>query len=61
MRISENVIGYLPVAIKKFAVKYADVGRNDLQGCDPHPLYIEHPDKYSVNGRIKVSVVRRLL
>jgi hypothetical protein len=61
MRISETVIGYLPVAIKKFAVKYADVGRNDLQGCDPHPLHLEDPVKYSVNGRVKVAVVRRLL
>jgi hypothetical protein len=60
-KISETVIGYLPEAIKRFAVKYADVGRCDIQGCDPHPLYIEHPDKYSVNGRIKVAVARRLL
>jgi hypothetical protein len=61
MRISENVIGYLPVAVKKFAVKYAEVGRCDLQGCDAHPLHIEDPDKYSVNGKIKIVAVRRVV
>jgi len=60
-KCSLDVIGYMPEAVKRYATKYANVGRCDLQGCDPHPLYIEYPDKYSVNGRIKVSVVRRLL
>jgi len=56
MRISENIIGYLPDAIKRFAVKYTLVGRNDLQGCDPHPNYLENPDKYSVSGKIRIIV-----
>ena len=59
MRISETVVGYLPEAIKKFAVKYANVGRCDLQGCDPHPLYFQDPNKYSANGRIRVNIKLR--
>jgi len=59
MRISSNIIGFLPEAIKRFAVKYADVGRNDLQSCDPHPLYFQDPNKYSANGRIRVNIKLR--
>ena len=53
-KISAEIIGYLPEAIKRFEKKYALVGRNDLQGCDPHPLYFENPERYSVSGKIKV-------
>jgi hypothetical protein len=59
-KISSDIIGYLPEAIKKFAVKYANVGRCDLQDCQPHPLHLEDPVKYSVNGRVKVVVMPKL-
>jgi hypothetical protein len=61
MKISENIIGYLPEAIKRYATKYADVGRNDLQTCFPHPLHLENPDKYSVSGKIKIVAVPRMI
>jgi len=59
-KISSNIIGFLPEAIKRFAVKYADVGRNDLQSCPPHPLHLEDPVKYSVRGRINVVILPKL-
>jgi hypothetical protein len=59
-KISSNIIGFLPEAIKKFAVKYANVGRNDLQSCPPHQLHLEDPVKYSVNGRINVVILPKL-
>ena len=52
--ISADIIGYLPEAIKRFEKKYALVGRNDLQGCDPSPLHLENPEKYSVSGKMKI-------
>lgn len=52
--ISADIIGYLQEAIKRFLKKYVLVGRNDLQGCDPSPLYIENPEKYSVSGKMKI-------
>lgn len=58
-KISYDVIGYLPEAIKRYAVKYTLVGRNDLQTCSPHPLYIEDPVKYSVNGKVKIVAIPR--
>ena len=60
MKISSDIIGYLPEAVKRYAVKYNDVGRNDLQYCDPHPLYFQNPDKYAANGKIKVVVIPKL-
>ena len=56
-KISSEIIGYLPEAIKRFEKKYALVGRDDLQGCDPHPLYIENPAKYAVNGKLKIVIL----
>jgi hypothetical protein len=59
-KISSNIIGFLPEAIKRFAVKYANVGRCDLQDCKPHPLHLEDPVKYSVRGRINVVILPKL-
>lgn len=59
-KISLDIIGYLPEAVKRYVVKYADVGRNDLQGCGSHPLHLEDPIKYSVNGKIKIVAIPRV-
>lgn len=60
-RISQDIIGYLPQAVKQYAVKFANVGRNDPQSCDPHPLHLENPIKYSVNGKIKIVATPRAI
>lgn len=57
--ISADIIGFLPEAIKRLNKKYALVGRNDLQSCDLHPLYFENPDKYSVNGKLRIIAIPR--
>jgi hypothetical protein len=51
---STRVLGLTDNTIRKFRLKATQVEPAVLQGCDPHPLYIENPDKYSVNGKIKV-------
>jgi hypothetical protein len=57
---SLDILGFMPATVKQYATKFAAVVLPDpVHTCDPHPLHLENPDKYSVSGKVKIIAVSR--
>lgn len=54
-----NVMGYILTTANKYAKQYEQQEPPMLQGCDPHPLYLENPERYTVSGKIRILVKPR--